>query len=389
MLKTYQYRIYPTKEQRNKLELNLELARFAYNNQLALIISTYKEKGKNLTTFELNNSLIFLKKEYPVFKNMHSQVIQEINKRIVNSFRQFFNRIKRREKPGFPRFKNKNRYRSITYPQSGFSLNNNLYISKIGNISIIKHRNIEGKIKTMTIKKSSTNKWHVYFSVEHEIKKMPIQNNKSIGLDLGLHHFYADSEGNTIDNPRWFRRSEIKLASLQRNYSRKKKGSMNRKKLRLKIARLHEKISNQRKDFLHKQSRKLASSYSFIAVEKLLIKNMQQNRYLSKSINDAGWYTFQQMLAYKVEETGGKLFEIDAKGTSQSCICGNKVEKSLNIRIHKCNRCGVKIDRDVMSAMVIKQIALKSATAGSAGSNAWGDERMLSSMSQELLLPII
>ncbi|MFH0797835.1 MAG: transposase [Candidatus Woesearchaeota archaeon] len=167
---------------------------------------------------------------------------------------------------------------------------------------------------------------------------------------------------------------------------KKKKGGKNRQKSRLKLARQHEKISSQRNDFIHKESRKLAGSYSIIAVEKLSISNMVHNRYLSKSISDAGWRKFIQALAYKVEETGGKLVEVEPKGTSQHCICGNRVEKSLAVRIHKCNKCDIEMDRDTMSAMIIKHIALTGTTAGSAGSNAWEDESALSSMNQELPL---
>ncbi len=259
-------------------------------------------------------------------------------------------------------------------------------MSKIGDIKISKHREIDGKVKTMNIQKTSSGKWLVSFSVETKQKQITRLKGRAIGLDFGLLHFYADSEGNFVDNPRWLRKSEKNLAHLQRSHSKKKKGGKNRQKSRLKLARQHEKISNQRNDFIHKESRRLATSYSFIAVEKLSISSMVHNRYLSKSISDAGWRKFIQALAYKVEETGGKMVEVDAKGTSQHCICGNRVEKSLAVRIHRCNKCGIEMDRDTMSAMIIKHIALTGATAGSAGSNAWGDESELSSLSQELPL---
>lgn len=312
-------------------------------------------------------------------------MLQDASKRVSLAFKHFFRRVKNKDKAGFPRFKGRNHYHSLTYPQSGFSLGNKLSLSKIGDISIVQHRNIKGQIKTMTLKKSSTNKWYACFCVEYEPIKKAI-NDYTIGIDLGLLHFYADSEGNLLDNPRWLRNSEQKLADLQRNHSRKKKGSNNRKKSRLKVAKLHEKISNQRNDFLHKQSRKLADKYSRIAVENLSIKHMLHNRYLSKSISDASWHRFLQFLAYKVEETGGKILSVDARGTSQYCICGNKIEKSLATRIHKCDKGGIKVDRDIMSALIIKHIALNGTTAGSAESNAWEDEGLLSSMNQELPL---
>jgi len=148
------------------------------------------------------------------------------------------------------------------------------------------------------------------------------------------------------------------------------------------IAKLHEKVVNQRNDFLHKESRKLVDTYSLIAVEKLFIKSMVKNRYLAKSVSDAGWRRFLQFLSYKAEEAGGRIVEVDARGTSQYCICGNLVEKSLAVRTHKCEECGRMIDRDVMSAMIIKASALEN-TVGAAGINACGDVPLGTSVKQE------
>lgn len=253
----------------------------------------------------------------------------------------------------------------------------------MGNISIVQHREIKGKIKTMTIKRTLSGKWFAVFCAEQQDNLEKSSANKLIGIDVGLYHFYADSNGNLIENPRCLRKSEDKLAKIQRMHSRKKKGSKNRNKSRIKIAGIYEKITNQRKDFLHKESRKLANLSNNIAVEKLSISNMVKNKYLSKSIADASWQRFIQMLSYKVEETGGKLIEVNAKGTSQYCICGNKVEKTLAVRIHRCTKCNIEIDRDVMSAMIIKQLAIKGTTAGSAESNAWGDVSREMPMNQE------
>ncbi|MDP2906460.1 MAG: RNA-guided endonuclease TnpB family protein, partial [Nanoarchaeota archaeon] len=253
---------------------------------------------------------------------------------------------------------------------------------KIGWVNIKLHRNVEGKVKTLTIKKNCTNKWFACFSIEEEKEIEQHKSDKIVGIDVGLNNFYADSEGNKIDNPRWLRKSEKRLNFLQMQHSRKKKGSSNRKKSKLKIAKLHEKIVSQRNDFLHKQSRKLADDYSLIAVEKLSIKNMLNNRYLAKSICDAGWRRFLKFLSYKAEEAGGRIVEVDARGTSQYCICGNEVKKSLAVRTHKCHKCGRDLDRDVMSAIIIKAIALKN-TVGTAGINACRDVPMGTSMKQE------
>ncbi|MBS3174593.1 transposase [Candidatus Woesearchaeota archaeon] len=385
--RTYKFRFYPSKQQEYELYKFLELARFTYNKQLELKINKYKEENINLTQFDLNNNLIKLKEDNPELKNIHSQILQEINKRIKFAFNNFYRKLKTKENPGFPRFKGRNRYDSITYSQSGFKLNKKLYLSKIGEVNIVKHREIKenSKIKTLTIKKTCTNKWFACFSVEEEIHKKQIKQESYIGIDLGLNHFYADSKGNTIDNPKFLRKLENKLVKSSRKHSRKIKGSKNRYKSRLKLAKIHEKLSNQRIDFLHKESRKLVNNYQNIAVENLQIRNMVKNHYLSKSINDASWNKFLQMLSYKVEETGGKIIEINPRNTSQYCICGNKVEKTLAIRIHKCNKCGIEIDRDVMSAILIKNIAFNNTitTVGTTGSNAWENVSVEASMNQE------
>ncbi|MDI6737130.1 MAG: RNA-guided endonuclease TnpB family protein [Nanoarchaeota archaeon] len=383
--KAYKFRLYPSKKQEFSLNKMLELARFAYNKQLELKIHAYQKENKNLTHFDLNNGIHRLKEAYPSLKEVHSQVLQNINQRISYAFQNFYRNIKTGRKAGFPRYKGKFRYDSLTYPQSGFRLEKKLFISKVGGVAIVKHRELSGKIKNLIIKRTSTNKWYACFSVEKESVKKLSGEQKSIGIDLGLANFYATSEGDTVEHPRYLRKAEQKLAFSQRKHSRKKLGSNNRKKSRLKVAKLHEKVVQQRLDFLHKTTRRLANNYAYIAVEKLHIQNMLHHPYLAKSISDASWHKFIQLLSYKVEETGGKLVGVNPNGTSQYCICGSKVAKSLAVRVHKCHDCGRNIDRDVMSAMLIKQKAFDGTTAGSAESNAWGDERMLSSMNQEFL----
>jgi len=356
--KTYKFRIYPSKKTQRKLQFILNNCRYLYNLQLEYEKQIYFLNKSYANKIDLNNLILDWKIINSNLKIIHSQVLQNISDRLHKSFNNFFTRIKKGEKAGFPRFKSN--YNSFTYPQSGFKLNKNkLKLSKVGEINIKLHREIKGKIKTLTIKKTSTNKWFAYFSVEKEKEIKYNREYHYIGIDVGLNSFYTDSNGNKIENPEYLRRSELKLIKIQRKLSKKLKNSKNRKKSRLKLAKLHEKISNQRLEFLHKQTRKLVNNYSNIAVEKLQIKNMIKNKHLSKSINDASWNKFLQILSYKVEETGGQIVEINPKGTSQYCICGNKVKKSLAVRTHKCNKCGIKIDRDTMSAKLIKAIAFE------------------------------
>jgi putative transposase len=381
--RVYKFRIFPSRSVAKKIEKVLDSCRFLYNAELEYEQCLWFSKKEYAGKMVLNNLVPDWKSINPSLKMVYSQVLQNVSDRLDKSFKSFFSRVKRGEKAGFPRFKSGERYDSFTYPQSGFKLEGNkLKLSKIGLMNIKLHREIEGRIKTLTIKRTCTNKWFACFSVEKEIEVKQRDMDKCIGIDVGLTSFYADSEGNKIDNPRWFRRSEERLAFLQRQHSKKIKGSNNRKKSRFKIAKLHEKVVNQRNDFLHKQSRKLTDDYSLIAVEKLSIKNMLNNRYLAKSIGDAGWRKFLQFLSYKAEEAGGRIVEVDARGTSQHCICGNIVKKSLAVRAHKCHKCGRDLDRDVMSAIIIKASALKN-TVGTAGINACGDVLLGASVKQE------
>jgi len=381
--RTYKFRIFPSRTVAKKLEKTLDACRFLYNSELEYEKQAYFFNKEFVSKVELNNLIPSWKAVNPDMKKVHSQVLQNVSDRLVKSFEGFFGRIKHGEKAGFPRFKSRERYDSFTYPQSGFKVERNkLKLSKIGLMNVKLHRKIKGKIKTLTISKTSTNKWFACFSVVKKIEAEQHDLGKYVGLDVGLNSFYADSEGNKIENPRWLRKSEERLKFLQRQHSKKIKGSKNRGKSRLMIAKLHEKIVNQRNDFLHKESRKLVNNYSLIAVEKLLIKSMVKNRYLAKSISDAGWRRFLQFLSYKAEEAGGRIVEVDARGTSQYCICGNLVEKSLAVRDHKCKKCGVVLDRDVMSAIIIKASALEN-TAGTAGINACRDAPLGTSMKQE------
>jgi putative transposase len=190
-------------------------------------------------------------------------------------------------------------------------------------------------------------KWFAVFSckIHFESEEKP---NGAVGIDVGLHHFAVLSDGQTIENPGKLRKSESKLARVQRQLSRKSKKSRNREKVRIKVARLHEKVTNQRNDFLHKLSRKLADSYSTIVVEDLQIPNMVQNHNLAKSIADASWGRFLQFLSYKAEEAGGRVIKVNPKDTTQICSgCGLKVPKTLSERTHLCPRCGLQMDRDL------------------------------------------
>jgi putative transposase len=371
MRKTYKYRLYPTKKQIQKLEWTLDKCRILYNSCLLDRRNNYKQTGKGLTRIRQQEILKSDKKKIEFLNDIHSQVLQDVLFRVERAFQGFFRRLKEKNgKAGYPRFKSENRYDSITYPQQpGFQLTEQgLKLSKIGTIKLKKHREIKGDIETCTIKKE-IDRWYACFSVEYEPVKKLIPD-KAIGIDMGIKSFATLSNGEIIDNPKYLRKSEERLITKQRQLSQKKKGCKNRKKARIKVAKLHCKVRNQRNDFHHKVSRKIVDTYGFIVVENLHIKGMVRNHHLAKSISDAGWGQFLNYLTYKAEEAGCLVEKVSPHYTSINCsVCGEPVPKTLAQRIHRCPFCKTVMDRDHNAA---QNILLKS-TAGTAGINAWGE----------------
>ena len=372
MKKAFQFRIYPNKNQEVILNRTLSTCRHLYNDSLS-------ERKKQA---ELNK----LKKEFDVFpwgktewinkydqmldltatkttyqKEVFSQVLQDVIKRVDKSFKNFFNGF------GYPRFKGRNSYNSFTYPQMGFSIEDGkLNLSKIGNIKIIQHREIEGKIKICTIKKD-IDQWYVTFSCDIETHITPVEIKTKTGIDVGLSSLITMSNGEQIEPPEFLRESDDKLTHEQKRLSRKKKGSGKRNKQKIIVAKVHRKIRNQRKDFAHKTSRKLVDTYDYIVFEDLQIKNMVQNHRLAKSISDAGWYQLQAFTTYKAEWAGKQSEFVVPNGTSQECcICGNKETMTLADRVFRCSKCGNIKDRDHNAAINIESRS----TAGTAGINA-------------------
>jgi len=372
MKKAYMFRIYPNKNQDVILNRTLSTCRHLYNNSLA-------ERKKQAELNRLKKSFDVFPWGYPEWvnkygqmryltatkteyqKEVYGQVLQDAIKRSDKSMTNFFKGF------GYPRFKGRNRYNSFTYPQNGFSIKDGkLHLSKIGNIKIILHQEIEGKIKTCTIKKDIDH-WYVSFSCEIE-EPTPVKINTKTGIDVGLIDLVTLSNGQQVKPPKFLRESEDKLTHEQKRLSRKKKGSgkMNRQKII--VAKVHRKIRNQRKDFAHKLSRNLVDTYDSIKFEDLQIKNMVQNHRLAKSINDAGWSQLMQFTKYKAEYAGKLVEFVNPAGTSQTCICGFHVPKSLSVRIHSCPSCGFIMGRDQVSAILIENKPIS--TVGTTGINA-------------------
>jgi len=363
--RTFKYRLFPTKGQRARLEQTLDSCRFVYNEILARRREAWSERRESLARYDTIKMLPQLKEEYPQLNDVYSQVLQEVCTRVDLAFQGFFRRLKAKNgKAGYPRFKGKGRYDSFTYPQSGFKLTEEgkLRLSKIGDIKIRLHRPIEGQIKTLTIRRTATGKWFACFSVEVKPKRLPPVPN-AVGIDVGLESFATLSTGEQIENPRFFRREEKALAKAQRKFSQAKKGTPEYKKRRKVVARIHERITNKRRDFAHKLSRRLVNEFQLLAFEKLEIQKMQNGNWhsLNKSIGDAAWRQLRQFTMYKAEEAGRRVIEVDPRGTTQRCSqCGAIVPKDLSVRIHECPHCGLRLDRDHNAALNILALGLQS-----------------------------
>ena len=368
----YKFRLYPTRKQAQALQWTLDRARELYNAALQERRDAYRMTGKSIRYYDQANQLPEMKEVREEYNAIHSQVLQDVLRRVQKAFDHFFRRCKNGENPGYPRFQGRNRYDSFTYPQAGFSLthDNRVALSKIGSVKVKLHRQVKGTIKTCTIKREG-DAWYVIFAGEVKDEPLP-ENTQAVGIDLGLLHFATLSDGSTRENPRYFRKAEKKLARLQQSLARKKRGSHRRKKTVKQVAKAHRKVRNQRRDFLHKQSRKLVNAYGTIVFEELRPSNMskcpkpkqdENGTYLpngaavkgglNKSILDAGWGQFQQCCIYKAERAGRKVLLVNPKYTSQVCSgCGQIRKKELAERWHSCE-CGTELDRDHNAALNI------------------------------------
>ncbi len=307
-----------------------------------------------------------LKRIEPELQKVHSKTLQYENYRLFSNLRALSQLKKNGKKVGRLRFKGKNWFKTFTYNQSGFAILQNhtrydrLWLSKIGKIPFMMHRNTEGKIKQTTIKHYSSGKWYASIIAETNDEIRQTENINKVGIDLGTINYVYDSDENHFDNPRHLDKSSKKLRREQRRLSRKIKGSQNRNKQRVSVARTHEKITNQRDDFLHKLSHYYTNNYGYIAVENLNIRGLIRISYNAKNIMDTSWSRFIQMLCYRAERAGCTVVKVEPRGTTQMCSnCGVEVRKELWNRIHKC-KCGLEIDRDYNSAMNILKRALES-----------------------------
>ncbi len=362
MHKMFQYRIYPTKQQRTKLNATLDECRWLYNHLLEKRKDAYEQSGGGLSCYQQQSTYPLLKQERPSLNTVHSQVLQNVAVRIDLAMQAFFRRCKAGETPGYPRFRGRDRYDSFTFPQSGFSITHDerVVLSKIGRIKMVYHRPMKGKLKTCTIHRSSTGKWYVCFSVECDPERLP-ENTEQVGIDVGLKTFATLSDGTEIENPRFFRKEEQALAKVQRAHSKLAKGTPERRKHCKAVARVHERIAFRRDNFTHQESRKIVNAYGVICVEDLTVNRMVHNHCLAKSISDAAWSAFFHQLESKAEEAGYQLMKVNPAYTSQDCSrCHHRQKMPLSERTYYCPCCLLSIDRDLNAALNIKAVGLYS-----------------------------
>ena len=361
MQRSYKFRIYPTNAQVTTLEHSLALCCELYNAALQERRDAWRTCRKSISYNEQQNQLPEIKTIRPELGRVHSQVLQDALRRLDKAFDAFFRRTKAGQKPGFPRFRSRRRYNSFTFSQSGFALEGDrLRLSKIGRVKIKLHRPIEGKIKTLTITRSSTGKWFACFSVECEAERLP-DSAASVGIDMGLSKFAVLSTGEEIANPRFFRDEERELARAQRKLSCLKKGTKEYRKQRQVVARIHERIANKRRDFAHKLSYYLVATFGIIIFEHLNIRGMLSNHCLAKSIQDAAWSQTIQFTTYKAESAGRSVLEVNPYRTSKTTSCCREVvEMSLSDRVIHCPKCHSTKDRDLNAALNILTLGLQS-----------------------------
>ena len=365
--KTFKYRLRLTAKQRSVLSVQLEVCRRLYNHLLSERIQAYEDRGESLSRYDQIKRLPLLKQDRPSLTQVNAQVLQNVAVRVDWAFKAFYRRYKKPgETPGFPRFKGQGRYDSFTYPQAkdAFRLDaKGLRLSKIGCLRVVQHRPLEGTPKTATLHRSSTGKWHVSLVCDVEAAPLP-PTGEAVGIDVGLEKFATLSTGEIVDNPRFLRSDEKKLAKANRRLAKATKGTPQREKVRKILGRIHERIAYCRHNFAHQEARKVVNRFDVIAIEDLKVNAMVQNRCLSKGIADAAWSKFRQVLSYKAEEAGRTLVAVNPAYTSQDCSdCGHRLKKALSVRRHVCPCCGLDINRDENAARNILRLGTQSAAA--------------------------
>lgn len=360
--KAYKLRLYPNKRQKDLISKTFGCARYVYNYFLNRRIELYKTENKSLGFTECSRELTILKKEMEWLKEPDKFALQNSLKHLDNAYKRFF-----KENAGFPKFKSK-KNNSKSY-KTQFSNNNiefkgnKIKLPKLGFVRCRGYKTIKGRMLNVTISQAPSGDYYASICcTDVDIKPYELQGSK-VGIDLGLKNFCITSDGEFVENPKYLKKSLEKLVKLQRELSRKSIGSSNGNKARLKVARIHQKIANQRYDFLQKLSTRLVKEYDIICVEDLSIKNMAKNDKLAQSISDVSWSEFIRQLQYKSDWYGKKIIKIDRYFPSSqicnNCGCINSEIKDLFIREWVCSECGTHHDRDINASINILKEGLK------------------------------
>jgi putative transposase len=374
--KTYQEKLKPTPIQERQLEAVLWRCRTLYNTALEQRISLYRQRGVSLSRYAQEAELKDLRADLPEYGAIHSHILQDVLARLEKTYQAFFRRLSNGEKPGFPRFRGRNRYHSFTYKEygNGARLDNGyLVLSKIGRIAVRWSRPIDGTIKTVTISKEADG-WYVSFSsAEVPTDRLPFTGRET-GIDVGLKVFLITADGDVVENPRQYRKAERELAKANKRVSRRKKGSGRRQKAVAQCAKKHQHVRRQRMDFHHKTALMLVRQFDVIYVEAIRPANLSRRPApvpdenggylhngasrkagLNKSIRDAGWGRFLSILACKAAWAGKRVEAVNPAYTSQDCSgCGERIQKRLSVRTHVCTNCGLVLDRDENAARNIQ-----------------------------------
>ena len=357
--KTFKYKVQPTPAQAAQLGATVRVCRELYNAALQERKEAWQKCRVSVNYYQQKAQLPEIRRIRDDCAAIHSQVLQDVVLRVHRTFQAFFRRVQNGEKPGYPRFKGRNRYHSFTYPQwgNGSSLvGNRLLLSKIGYLEVRWSRPLEGTPKTVTIIEEADG-WYVCFScADVPVQPLPVTGQET-GIDLGLESFLTLASGEQVANPRHYRKAEKALAKAQRRKDRRKRGSKRRRKAVLLLRKQYQKVARQRRDFHHKTARSLLTQYDTVYFEDLQVANLAQNEHLAKSISDAGWSQFCAILVFKAENAGKQAVAVPPAYTSQVCSgCGVLVQKGVSVRWHECPECGASLHRDHNAALNIQWV---------------------------------
>jgi putative transposase len=374
--KTFKYKLKPTPDQEQAMEFVVRRCRELYNAALQERKEAWAKCGVSVPLAGQSAQLPDIKEVRPEYRDIHSQVLQDVLTRLDRAFQAFFRRIQAGEKPGYPRFKGSNQYNSFTYKQfgNGASLDNGfLVLSKIGRIAVRWSRWIEGAPKTVTIGREADG-WYACISCA-DVPTRPLEpTGQETGIDMGLASFATLADGTMVHNPRCYRKAEAYLRRCQRQVARRKKGSNRRRRAVKLLAKAHQKVKRQRQDFHHKTALALVQQYDTIYFEDLRVANLVKNHHLAKSISDAGWSVFLTILAFKAAYAGKQAIAVPPAFTSQDCSgvlpdgspCPERIQKALSVRTHVCPRCGLTLDRDANAARNVLALGKQPSGAGPA-----------------------